>query len=88
MGEARSSGVIFAIHPSKSRSLTERSTALAKFPAPVFTRALTRSTVVLIAAWSGTRIDTSWCVPSRRASSTFDSTFDSGRSMQAARIAS
>ena len=36
----------------------------------------------------GTRIDSSWWVPSRSASSTFDSTFESGRSMQAARIAS
>ena len=88
VGDARSSGVILSIHSSRSRSLTERSTALVKLPAPVFTRARTRSTVVLIAAWSGTRIDSSWWVPTRSASSTFDSTFDSGRSMQAARIAS
>ena len=31
---------------------------MAKLPAPVLTRARTRSTVVLIAAWSGTRIET------------------------------
>jgi hypothetical protein len=54
----------------------------------VFTRARTRSTVVLIAAWSGTRIESSWWAPTRSASSTRASTFDSGRSVQAARIAS
>ena len=49
-------------------------------------RACTRLTVVLIAAWVGTRMARSWWVPSRRASSTLASTLRSGRSMQAARI--
>ena len=57
-------------------------------PAPEPTRACTRSTVVLIAACVGTRIASSWWAPSRSASSTLASTLRSGRSMQAARIAS
>jgi len=57
-------------------------------PAPTPTLAFTRSTVVLIAAWSGTRIASSWWLPSRSASSTFASTLASGRSMQAASTAS
>ncbi len=88
VGDTRGSGATRPIHSPRSCSLTERSTALTKLPAPVLPRARTRSTVVLIAAWSGTRIDSSWWVPTRSASSTLASTLDSGRSVQAERIAS
>ena len=44
--------------------------------------------MVLIAACEGTRIDSSWWAPRRRASSTRASIFVIGRSEQAAMIAS
>ena len=44
--------------------------------------------MLLIAAWAGTRMPSSWWQPSRRMSRIPNSTRRSGRSMQAARIAS
>src|SRR3954470_5494024 len=88
VGCVTGSGATAAIHCSRFCCATRRSTALANPPAPELTLARTRSTVVLMAACLGTRIASSWWVPSRIASSTFASTLLSGRSTQAARIAS
>ena len=74
--------------PSRSCSETRRSTALANPAAPGPTSERTSATVVEIAACAGTRMASSWWVPSRSASSTRACTFASGRSMQAASTAS
>ena len=87
-GRRRASGATRATQPSRSCSETRRSTALANPAAPGPTSERTRSTVVLIAAWAGTRMASSWWVPSRSASSTRACTLASGRSMQAASTAS
>jgi hypothetical protein len=55
-------------------------------PGPTSDR--TRSTVVLMAAWAGTRIESSWWHPNRSASRTFGCTRTIGRSRQAEMTAS
>ena len=81
-------GATRSTQPSRSCSLTRRSTALANPAAPGPTSERTSATVVEIAACAGTRIASSWCAPSRSASSTRACTLASGRSTQAASTAS
>ena len=60
--------------PSSSCSETRAAPRWRSRAAPELTLDGTRSTVVLMAAWAGTRMDNSWWVPSRSASSTLAST--------------
>ena len=71
---AAGSGATRRTQPSRSCRATLRSTALTKPAGRCPTFARTRSTVVFTAAWVGTLIDSSWCVPSRSASRTPGST--------------
>ena len=59
-----------SIHPSRSRAAIRRITALVNPAGLCPTRARTSSTVLVTAAWSGTRMASSWWAPSRSASRT------------------
>ena len=77
-----------SIQESRSRPLRRRMTALTKVAAPRPQEVVARSTVVLTAACWATRMPMSWWAPRRRTSSTAGSMRSSGRSVQAAIIAS
>ena len=81
-------GTIRSSQPARSCSATRRRTALAKPAAPWPTSARTTSTVAETAACAGTRMPSSWCAPSRSASSRGGSICSSGRSTHAASTAS